>query len=383
MSSVQLKRGTASQWFTKNPILKNGELGIELDTKRIKLGNGTSQWRSLSYITVIPADLENTVGSYLEVVEKGNPGGLATLNTEGYIPDSQIPASIARDTEIVTSYNDLDDLPTLFSGSYNDLTDKPNAFSGSYNSLTDKPTLFSGSYDDLSNKPTIPSLTGYATETYVGTAISNLVDSAPEALNTLNELAAAINDDASYAATITNALGYKLDSDLAASTYAPSNSPTFTGTVAIPKLNMGTNGIEIIGTDPYLGGQFTSTIQWSGGTLYTNSNALALQVDVDNKSDKLTSISSKSASYSIASTDLGKLIEMSDGGTISIEDSASFPDGFTVDILQTGTSQVTVAGIGSTVINGTPGLKLRTRWSSATLIKRGLNLWVLLGDLAA
>lgn len=195
MSSIQLKRGTSSQWFTLNPTLKNGELGVETDTKKIKLGNGITQWRSLNYINVLPADLENTLGSYIESSEKGNAGGVATLNSSGVIPDSQIPSTIARDTEIVTSYNDLDDLPALFSGSYTDLSDKP--------------TLFSGSYEDLSSKPTIPSLSGYATETYVGTAISNLVDSAPEALNTLNELAAAINDDSSYASTITTALGTK------------------------------------------------------------------------------------------------------------------------------------------------------------------------------
>jgi len=46
-------------------------------------------------------------------------------------------------------------------------------------------------------------LSGYATETYVGTQISNLIDGAPAALNTLNELAAAINDDASIAASLT------------------------------------------------------------------------------------------------------------------------------------------------------------------------------------
>jgi len=51
--------------------------------------------------------------------------------------------------------------------------------------------------------------------------LGNLVDGAPLALDTLNELAAAINDDASYAATITTALGLK----------APIASPTFTGTV--------------------------------------------------------------------------------------------------------------------------------------------------------
>jgi hypothetical protein len=52
-------------------------------------------------------------------------------------------------------------------------------------------------------------LTGYATETFVGTAISNLVDTAPTTLNTLNELAAALGDDANFATTVTTALGTK------------------------------------------------------------------------------------------------------------------------------------------------------------------------------
>ena len=46
-------------------------------------------------------------------------------------------------------------------------------------------------------------LDGFATETYVATAISNLIDGAPVALDTLNELAAALNDDASAASTLT------------------------------------------------------------------------------------------------------------------------------------------------------------------------------------
>ena len=44
---------------------------------------------------------------------------------------------------------------------------------------------------------------GYATETYVDTAVTNLIDGAPDALNTLNELAAALNDDASAASSLT------------------------------------------------------------------------------------------------------------------------------------------------------------------------------------
>ena len=44
---------------------------------------------------------------------------------------------------------------------------------------------------------------GYATESYVSTQISNLIDGAPDALNTLNEIAAALNDDSSIAASLT------------------------------------------------------------------------------------------------------------------------------------------------------------------------------------
>jgi len=51
-----------------------------------------------------------------------------------------------------------------------------------------------------------------ATTAFVQSAIANLVDGAPSQLNTLNELAAALNDNASYATTITNALALKLDS---------------------------------------------------------------------------------------------------------------------------------------------------------------------------
>ena len=54
------------------------------------------------------------------------------------------------------------------------------------------------------------SSTDAANKGYVDTAVSGLVDGAPDLLNTLNELAAAINDDANYTSTLTTALGTKL-----------------------------------------------------------------------------------------------------------------------------------------------------------------------------
>jgi len=95
-----------------------------------------------------------------------------------------------------------------------------------------------------------------------------------------------------------------------------------------------------------------------------------------------TTTNAQAGSYTVSVIDSDKLIEMSGGGTLTITDSSSFPTGFTVNVLQTGSSQVTIAGNGFTV-NGTPGLKLRAQWSSATLVKRGLNSWVAMGDLSA
>lgn len=46
----------------------------------------------------------------------------------------------------------------------------------------------------------------FATESFVTTAISNLVDSSPEALNTLNELANALGDDPNFATTVNNSI---------------------------------------------------------------------------------------------------------------------------------------------------------------------------------
>jgi hypothetical protein len=51
---------------------------------------------------------------------------------------------------------------------------------------------------------------GYATQTYVNTAISNLVDTAPATLDTLNELAAALGDDPNFATTVTNNIATKV-----------------------------------------------------------------------------------------------------------------------------------------------------------------------------
>jgi len=68
------------------------------------------------------------------------------------------------------------------------------------------------------------------TESYVDTEITNLIGGAPGALDTLNELAAAINDDSSYASTVTSALGGKVATSSAQALSSAANAMTISGT---------------------------------------------------------------------------------------------------------------------------------------------------------
>lgn len=139
-----------------------------------------------------------------------------------------------------------------FSGSYSDLTDKPiiptvptkvSAFENDSEYVTNQylvqaltnyvaddelaSVATSGSYEDLTNKPNIPDVSGLETKTdasaklteaktYTDTKLANLINSAPATLDTLGEIATAIQENDSVVDTLNSAIGNKANkSDLA------------------------------------------------------------------------------------------------------------------------------------------------------------------------
>lgn len=46
---IQLRRDTAANWSANNPVLAQGEPALEIDTNRIKFGDGTTPYNSLAY----------------------------------------------------------------------------------------------------------------------------------------------------------------------------------------------------------------------------------------------------------------------------------------------------------------------------------------------
>jgi hypothetical protein len=101
----------------------------------------------------------------------------------------------------------------------------------------------------------------------------------------------------------------------------------------------------------------------------------------------LSVITAKTAAYTFASGDEGDLIQLDGTFTVSIPTDATFnfAIGTQINLLNIGTGVITIAAVtsGTTTVNGTPGLILRTQWSSATCIKRDANVWVVVGDLKA
>ena len=89
---IQLRRGLASEWTDADTALDasgglklaGGEVGLETDTGTFKFGDGTTRWSDLPYA------LENTLGDYVLVEDLGVANGVATLNSSGKVPASQL-----------------------------------------------------------------------------------------------------------------------------------------------------------------------------------------------------------------------------------------------------------------------------------------------------
>jgi hypothetical protein len=198
--------------------------------------------------------------------------------------------------------------------------------------------------------------TQIATTAFVRAEVAALVGAAPATLDTLAEIATSLANNATLSTTLTDAIALR----------APLASPTFTGTVTLPANTV------------------TSTMIAEGTIVNADISATAA-IEQNKIAD--TILNQQAASYTLVLADKNKMVEISNASantlTVPPNSSVAFPVGSTITILQTGAGQCTLTAGAGVTVNGTPGLKLRTTWSSATLIKRATDTWVALGDMVA
>lgn len=113
---IQNRRGLASEWVSVNPILAAGEQGLETDTNLIKFGNGSDNWLNLPYANVTATSFANTIADYVPLADVGQPNGVASLNSSGKVPSSQLDVvelsqdavanALVAGSNVVLSYDD-------------------------------------------------------------------------------------------------------------------------------------------------------------------------------------------------------------------------------------------------------------------------------------
>jgi cold shock CspA family protein len=243
LTRMQQRRGTASQWASDNPILGAGEIGFEIDNSRFKIGNGVNTWTELDYFSN-EADITSAITTAIDNLVDGAPELLDTLNeiaaaigddpdfftniassldekvnlagdtmtgdlTLAADPTSELHAATKQyvdtaESDAISSANsNTDDLigdATVDGTAGNTITDRISSSESSANTYT----------DTLIGDATVDGTSGNTVTDRISTAVSNLVDGAPELLDTLNELAAAIGDDENFITTINNSIGEKV-----------------------------------------------------------------------------------------------------------------------------------------------------------------------------
>ena len=108
---IQLRRDTEANWTSANPTLSAGELAYSTDQNKIKIGNGTSSWTQLSYITANSDQLTEGSTNLFFTTERAQDavGGMVTGNTESGI-------SVTYDDETGKLNFDVSDPTLTFTG---------------------------------------------------------------------------------------------------------------------------------------------------------------------------------------------------------------------------------------------------------------------------
>ena len=96
-AKIQIRHDTSVNWSTNNPVLLIGELGYETDTLKSKLGDGISNWNSLSYIG------PNNTGTVTSVSVSSSSGIISSISNNTTIPLLSLSLGNITPTSIISS----------------------------------------------------------------------------------------------------------------------------------------------------------------------------------------------------------------------------------------------------------------------------------------
>ena len=203
-NTLRIKRSTSTAAPT---TLQNAELAYSENSNRLFIGVGTGgAGGSATSIVAIGG-----VGAFVDLTTAQTVAGVKTFSSSPIVPTpttSGQAASKGYVDGLTPSIAAGSGISTSVSGTTVTIAADSTIARLASPAFTGTPSLPTGTTGVTQTAGT--SNTSLATTAFVGTAVANLVASAPAALDTLNELAAALGNDSNFATTITTSLGEKL-----------------------------------------------------------------------------------------------------------------------------------------------------------------------------
>lgn len=141
---IQIRRDTSTNWTTANPTLAQGEMGLETNTGKLKIGNGTSAWNSLAYFGGAGALASLTDVSILSLAS----GNILIANASLIFENKSLSSLVNE----YVSFSSLGSLAVMNQLSFTSLTNQPSLSSLAFQSTIDYTTA------QLTNKPALGSL---------------------------------------------------------------------------------------------------------------------------------------------------------------------------------------------------------------------------------
>lgn len=135
---IILRNDTANNWTTNNPVLMKGEIGLETDTGKYKIGDGTSNWQALQYYVNLDQDSKSSLDTLIEMLDDDNFGKVNDVQVNGttVVENKVANISIGVLTTSTTAQSEVSSGETFTNniilhkisktGSYADLLNKPN-----------------------------------------------------------------------------------------------------------------------------------------------------------------------------------------------------------------------------------------------------------------
>lgn len=103
---IQLRRGTAAEWTSTNPVLMQGEMGVETDTLKVKMGDGSKTWTQLQYFTQGVKGDTGATGATGATGPKGDKGDVGETGPANSLTVGTVTTGAAGSSATVTITGD-------------------------------------------------------------------------------------------------------------------------------------------------------------------------------------------------------------------------------------------------------------------------------------